>query len=40
MARAIVSHVHNLSAYEGVWVNKADPEGTEVCYNSVSEILR
>ena len=39
-ASAIASHVHNLCAYEGSAGNKPDPEGTEVCYNSVSEILR
>ena len=38
-ASAIASHVHNLGAYEGVQGNKPDPEGTEVCYNSLSEIL-
>ena len=37
---AIASHVQNLSAYEGSTGNKHDPEGTEVCYNSVSEMLR
>ena len=37
---AIASHVHNLGAYEGVQVTNLNPEGTEVCYNSVLEILR
>ena len=37
---AIASHVHNLSANEGAQVKKHVPKGTEVCYSSVSEILR
>ena len=36
---AIASHVHYLGAYEGVQVTNLI-QGTEVCYNSVLEILR
>ena len=39
-ASAIASHVHYLGAYEGVQVINLIQKGLEVCYNSVSEILR
>ena len=37
---AIASHVHNLGAYEGIQVTNMIQKGTEVCYNSVLEMLR